>query len=423
MANMEHVQIVRLGRDAVAKWREEHPGENPDLVNCYMSHARIPMVDLHNCDMRDSDFMGAMLRRANLSGCYLNPAHLYRSDLREADLSRSLLNGANLRGANLAGANLEQANLDAAILSGANLTGANLRRANLTRVNLNGTNLTDADLTEANFSGAALNRANLNGATLSETDFYEAVFNDASTVGAKFAGAIIGYTVFQNCDLSQAEDLDKVRHDAPSTVGIDTIIRSPGNIPESFLAGIGAPQEMMAILNSLDGSSALGGEYHISCAEADVPFAEGLRDNLRSQGIRSWVFAENFRGNALVDRRSTSEEEEIERWVRHYDKLIVVCSQAGLDCEAVRTDMTQAIGLQQSKDQWLVYLADPDGTLDNPTARSSRNLTYEHVIFDLRGQDGNTAEYQERLSKLSENLKQSQPAKAGVPSASSSDQL
>ena len=109
-----------------------------------------------------------------------------------------------------------------------------------------------------------MNRANLNGATLSETDFYEAVFNDASTVGAKFAGAIIGYTVFQNCDLSQAEDLGKVRHDAPSTVGIDTIIRSPGNMPESFLVGIGAPREIMALLNSLDGPSPLGGEYHIS---------------------------------------------------------------------------------------------------------------------------------------------------------------
>jgi uncharacterized protein YjbI with pentapeptide repeats len=422
MANMEHVQIVRQGRDAVVKWREEHPGENLDLFNCYMSHARIPMVDLHNCDLRDSDFMGAMLRRANLSGCYLNPAHLYRSDLREIDLSRALLNGANLRGANLTGANLEQANLDAAILSGANLTGASLRRANLTRVNLTGADLTDADLTEANFSGAALNRSNLNRANLKETDFYEAVLNDVSTVGSRFAGAIFGYTVFQNCDLSQATDLDKGRHDAPSTVGIDTVFRSYGKIPEAFLSGIGAPGEILSFLRTLDESATLGGECHISCAEADISFAEELRDRLRAQGVRSWVFAENYRGNALVDRRSTSEEEEIERWVRHYDRLIVVCSQAGLDSEVVRTDMTQAKDLQQSRDQWLVYLADPDGTLDRPTARSARNLTYENVIFDLRGQDGNTAEYQRSLSRLAEDLKLSQPARAGVPGASAGDQ-
>jgi uncharacterized protein YjbI with pentapeptide repeats len=367
--------------------------------------------------------MGAMLRRANLSGCYLNPAHLYRSDLREIDLSRALLNGANLRGANLTGANLEQANLDAAILSGANLTGASLRRANLTRVNLTGADLTDADLTEANFSGAALNRSNLNRANLKETDFYEAVLNDVSTVGSRFAGAIFGYTVFQNCDLSQATDLDKGRHDAPSTVGIDTVFRSYGKIPEAFLSGIGAPGEILSFLRTLDESATLGGECHISCAEADISFAEELRDHLRAQGVRSWVFAENYRGNALVDRRSTSEEEEIERWVRHYDRLIVVCSQAGLDSEVVRTDMTQAKDLQQSRDQWLVYLADPDGTLDQPRARAARNLTYENVIFDLRGQEGNTAEYQRHLSQLAEDLKRSQPASAGVPAAAAGDQL
>ena len=318
MANMEHVQIVRKGRDAVASWREENAGQVLDLNNCYMSHARIPMVDLHGSDLRDSDFMGAMLRRANLSGCFLNPAHMYRSDLREADLTRALLNGANLRGADLRGANLEGADLDAATLSDANLTGASLRRANLSRVNLNGANLTDADLTEANFNGAALNRTNLSGATLAATDFYEAVFNNTPTVGTKFDGAIIGYTVFQNCDLSEAIDLDKVRHDAPGTVGVDTVFRSHGKLPEAFVLGIGAPPELLSFLGTIDDSLDLGGEYYISCTQADVPFAQNLRDNLRSQGIRSWVFAENFRGNPLVDRRSTSEEEEIERWVRRY---------------------------------------------------------------------------------------------------------
>ena len=32
MADMELVQIVRKGRDAVASWREEHPGEGLDLT-------------------------------------------------------------------------------------------------------------------------------------------------------------------------------------------------------------------------------------------------------------------------------------------------------------------------------------------------------------------------------------------------------
>jgi hypothetical protein len=133
------------------------------------------------------------------------------------------------------------------------------------------------------------------------------------------------------------------------------------------------------------------------------------------------VFAENFRGNALVDRRSTSEEEEVERWVRHYDKLIIVCSQSGLDSETVRNDLTHAKDLQQSQDRWLVYLVDPDGTMNQPRARAARNLTYEHVIFDLRGQDAGSNEYQQELAKLAKELKDSQPAKAGAPAVS--DQL
>lgn len=418
MANMEQVQIVRQGRDAVAKWREEHPGEALDLYNCYMSHTRIPMVDLHGSDLRDSDFMGAMMRRANLSGCYLNPAHLYRADLREADLSRALLNGANLRGANLRGANLEGADLDRAILSDANLSGANLTRANLSRVRLNGANLTDANLTDANFSGAFLRHVDLSGALLQGSDLYEALLNDVTTTSAKFAGCIVGYTVFQNSDLSEAEGLAQVRHDAPSTLGIDTLYRSRGQIPAEFLLGVGAPQGLFPFQQAIANDPPLSGEYFISCAQEDVPFAQKLQVALRPHGVRTWVFAENFRGNALVDRRSTSEEEEIERWIRHYDKLIVVCSQAGLDSETVRNDLTAAKDLQQSKDQWLVYLVDPDGTLHQPRARAARNLTYEHVIFDLKEHAADSPAFQQEVARLAEALQQSQPAKAGVPAAS-----
>jgi uncharacterized protein YjbI with pentapeptide repeats len=419
MANMDQVQVVRQGRDAVARWREQHPGEVMDLYNCYMSHVRIPQVDLSGSDMRDSDFMGAMMRRANLSGCYLNPSHLYRADLREANLSRSLLNGANLRGADLRGANLEAADLDRAVLSEANLTGANLRRANLSRVNLDRANLTGADLTDANFNGAALTRTNLSNANLAGTDFYEAVFNDTPVAGAKFAGSIVGYTAFQNCDLSEAEGLGQVRHDAPSTVGIDTLFRSGGQIPDAFLRGVGAPEALVSFQPSLTSAPPLGGEYFISCAEQDVPFAEKLQANLRGYGVRSWIFAENFRGNALVDRRSTSEGEEVERWIRHYDKLLVVCSQAGLESETVRNDITSAKDLQQGQDQWLLYLIDPDGTMTQARGRVARSLSFEHVVFNLQGQDANSEEYQKELVRLADDLKKSQPAQAGVPAATS----
>jgi uncharacterized protein YjbI with pentapeptide repeats len=392
-----------------------------DLYGSYMSHARIPMVDLSGADLRDSDFMGAILRRANLSGCYLNPIHLYRADLRQADLSRTLMNRANLRGADLRDANLQNADMDNATLSDANLTGANLTGANLARANLDRANLTNADLTNVVFHGAALTRTNLTGANLSGADLYAAILNDTPLTGTQFAGCIIGYTVFQNCDLSDATGLDQVRHDAPSTVGIDTLFRSGGRIPDIFLQGAGSPESLLSFQRSLLGQAPMTGDIFISCSDKDVSFGEKLQNGLRELAVRCWLFPESYRGSALVDRRSTSEQEEVERWVRHYDRMIVVCSQAALDSETVRNDITKAKEQQQSRDKWVLYLVSPDDTMVQPRARVARDLSYEHVVFDLRGFEDGSEHYQKELARLAGELKQSQPARAGVPAVS--DQL
>jgi uncharacterized protein YjbI with pentapeptide repeats len=415
MANMEHVQLVKRGRDAVARWRQEHPTERFDLNAAYMSYARIPQVDLSGADIRNSDLMGAVLHRANLSGCMLNPCHMYRANLVQADLSRALLNGANLRGANLTNANLSNVDLDRAILSEANLTGANLSGAKLARVNLTGANLTDANLSGANLNRANLTRTNLTRANLPGCDLYEASLNNVLFMGTKFAGAILGYTTFQNCDLGGAEALDQVRHDAPSTLGIDSLLRSGGRIPEPFLQGIGVTDAIVSLQRSLLGAPSLSGDHFISCLSSDLPFVQNLQADLRARGIRCWIFADNTRGNPLVDRKSTSDQEEVERWVRNYDKLVVVCSQAGLENETVRKDITEAQALQKSRDQWLLYLVAPDNTMIQPRSRVARELCDQHLVFDLRGRDSNPEVYSGELTRLADNLKLSQPAEAGAP--------
>ena len=421
MANMELVQIVKRGRDAVAAWREENPNQQLDLNACYMSHTRIPMVNLRGADMRDGDFMGAMIRRGDLSNSYLNDAHFYRADLREVNLSRAIAPGANLRGADLRSANLAGINLDRGTLSEANLSGADLTNANLDRANLDRANLSGANLTGASFNGANLSRTNLSGATLNEADFYEAVLNDAVTGEADFHNCIIGYTVFQNCAMDAAVGLDSVRHDAPSTIGLDTLLRSRGALPESFILGSGVPIAVAGIQDSVADAPVTTLEVHISCANEDVEFARQLEANLRAQGVRSWVFAEGFRGNPLVDRRATSGEEEIERWVRHYDRLVVVCTGAALDSETVRNDITAAQEAERTSDQWTMFLVDGDGVMGAGRNRNARLLKEEHRVFDLTGQSGGSEEYQAGLSELIDNLRQEQPASAGKPARQAVD--
>jgi hypothetical protein len=63
---------------------------------------------------------------------------------------------------------------------------------------------------------------NLSTANLVETDFSR----------AQFSG-----TILSNLDLSLSKGLETVDHKDPSTIGIDTIVRSQGKIPEVFLRG------------------------------------------------------------------------------------------------------------------------------------------------------------------------------------------
>ena len=421
MANMELVQIVKRGRDAVAAWREENPNTIMDLNECYMSHARIPMVNLRGAHMRNGDFMGAMVRRADLSNSFMNNAHFYRADLREADMTSAIASGANLRGADLRNANLAGVNLDGATLSEANFSGADLTNANLDRTNLDRANFTGANLTGTSLNGASLSRTNLSEATLNAADFYEAVLNDVATGEADFNNCIIGYTVFQNCALDAALGLDSVRHDAPSTIGLDTLLRSRGALPQSFILGSGIPVAVANIQDAVADAPVTTLEVHISCADGDIEFARDLEANLRAQGVRTWVFSESFRGNPLVDRRASSGEEEIERWVRHYDRLIVVCSAAGLDSETVRNDITAAQEAENTGDRWTMFLVDADGVMAASRVRAARLLKEEHRVFDLTEQTSGSEEYGTTLADLIENLREEQPASAGKPARQAVD--
>jgi uncharacterized protein YjbI with pentapeptide repeats len=424
MANMEHVLLVKRGRDHVARWKEANPDDNLDLNAAYMSYVRAPQVDISGADIRNSDLMGAVLQRANLSGCHMNPCHLYHANLREANLSRARMNGANLRGADLRGADLSGADLDRAVLSEANLTGAKLINANLSRANLAGANLTDADLTGASFAGAALVRANMTNAKCADSDFFQTQFWSVDLTGTDLTGSLLGYSIFQDCDLSGAKGLDQVRHDAPSTVGLDSLFRSHGQIPEAFLRGAGLPVAASGFLEAARADTTNLGECFISCIDEDQEIAEVLRDDLRAHGVRCWVFSQVVRGNPLVDRHSTSDQEEVERWVRSYDKMVVLGSAASLEVEAVLNDITRAKQMQLSTEKWSLFLAAADDTLKEPRARSARNLVAEHVVFDLRGQKNDPGTYQQEVERLADALKQIQPASAGVPvSDISVDQL
>ena len=75
----------------------------------------------------------------------------------------------------------------------------------------------------------------------------------ADLSGAEFSGASVARTAFADVDLSVAKGLETVVHRGPSTIGIDTIYKSRGKIPEVFLRGCGVPDEFIAYIGSMVG--------------------------------------------------------------------------------------------------------------------------------------------------------------------------
>ena len=140
-----------------------------------------------------------------------------------------------------------------------------------------------------------------------------------------------------------------------------------------------------------------------------------MRDDLLAAGVRCWVFSQVVRGNPLVDRHSTSDQEEVERWVRSYDKMIVLASAKSLEVEAILNDIVHAKQMQLSTEKWSLFLAANDYALMEPKSRSARTLAAEHVVFDLRGKQNEPETYQSEVERLAEALKQDHPASAGIP--------
>jgi len=160
-----------------------------------------PSGDAHS-DGR-TDYRGANLRGARLSG---------------RDLAKANFDGADLTDANLEGSNLEGASFVAANLAGANLRRAQLVQADLTHATLSGADLRSANLQSARLRGAHLFFAKLGGADLSATDLVDAQFEATLEPNPIYEGRDRGEAVGPGC-LPQRADLTNVKLENANLAG------------------------------------------------------------------------------------------------------------------------------------------------------------------------------------------------------------
>ena len=189
--------------------------------------------------------------------------------------------------------------------------------ANLRRTNFSGACLVGASLQWADLSGANLTEANLQGANLAEANLWRAKLGGVDLTRARAQS-----TIFADVDLSTAKGIETIEHRGPSTVGIETISKSHGKIPEAFLRGCGLPERFFTHMGSLSETAEFYSCF-ISYSHEDKLFARRLHDTLQGRGIRCWLDEKQMLpGDDIYD--------QVDRGIRSWDKVLLCCSEHSL---------------------------------------------------------------------------------------------
>jgi len=191
-----------------------------------------------------------------------------------------------------------------------------LKGANLAQAKLQNARLFRADLTQAN-----LERADLTGANL-QNDTY---FRDA-------------------------RGLDTTYHISSSSIGLDTIYNSGGDLPESFLRGCGVPDEFINYASSL--TVGLNPIQFYSCfisySSQDQEFAERLHVDLQNKGVRCWYAPEDLKIGAEI-------RTGIDESIRLHDKLLLVLSETSIRSQWVQQEVETALAREREHGRIVLF--------------------------------------------------------------------
>jgi hypothetical protein len=352
MANPEHLEILKRGVEEWNLWRAAHKNLSLDLNE-------------------------ASLDSASLGGAILSGVDMVGANFRNADLREVMLINANLHRANMSYASLERAVLSFSSLWETKLSDANLRHSYLT-----GVDLSMADLSGANLEGADLNSTNMSGAIL---------------VGANFLHTQMFGTILVDVDLSKAKNLELVKHIGPSSIGLDTIYKSRGKIPERFLRGCGVPEDFIIYMHSLVLQPIQFYKSFISYSSKDQKFADRLYADLQNKGVRCWLATEDLKIGAKI-------RTGIDEAIRLHDKLMLVLSKHSVASDWVEHEVELALERERKEKRTVLFpirLDDAVMKIDTgwpALVRNTRN------IGDFRKWKDHDS-YQKKFARLLHDLK------------------
>jgi hypothetical protein len=283
--------------------------------------------------------------------------------------------------------NLNKANLQGAILTRARLEGANLHKADLRYADLR-----HADLYGTIFEGTDLTGSNLEEAILRSTKFY----------GANLTNIRVGFTTFDALDLRDTSGLGTIAHSAPSTIGIDTLYRSHGQIPEVFLRGCGVPDSMIEYARSLVAAEHPIDYYSvfISYSSQDEAIAQRLHADLQSKGVRCWLAPHDLTPGEVIVRG-------IDEAIRLHDKVVLLLSESAVTSHWVAYEVNLATTREAREGRTVLYPLRLDDAVLTTTQGWAATLREGRHIGDFR-EWTEYAAYQDVFGRLLRDLKAEQ---------------
>ena len=368
MAIPQHLDVLKQGVRVWNQWRKENPGAEPDLAGAKLSKANLKGANLSETDLRWADLTAANLRAANLN----------RADLRRAILSRTNFNLGDL----------SEANLSETYLWGANLSKADLRKAIFIRSDLASVDLSESDIRRADFRWAYLIKAKFNGADLSGANLIEANLSRSELKHSNLSEAFIAWSCFGDNNLSHTRGLEKVKHFGPSTIGIDTIYRSEGKIPEEFLRGAGVAEHFINYTGYLNAKAFAGNSCFISYSGKDRKFIEKLNADLQKEGIRCWFAPEEMKmGDASRQR--------VNQQIRIREKLLIVLSEFSIESTWIEEEVEAALEEERHRNRTVLFPIGLDDSSLDGDKEWLVNLQKTHHIHDFSAWDKWEAYYEQ----------------------------
>jgi len=397
MPNQKHFEIIKQGVEEWNKWRDENPEIEPDLSDVdlrdwKLNNANLSDTDLRRSNLRNTDFRGANLVRADLRAANINKAGFNLAKMREANFSEAYIRESDLSEADLKRAyfiradlvrvDLWETDLSKADFRWAYLIGTDLKQANLARADLRWAHLSESNLSEANLSNANLIKASIIKTNLHHTNLQ---------------GVSMAWTNFGDVDLSLTKELYTAQHFGPSSIGIDTIMRSDGKIPETFLRESGVSDNIIQNIALLTEKGLSHKNCFISHAAKDLEFAEKLYTDLQNKGVRCWMAPDDMK---IGDQTWGS----IYHYIRMRDSVLIILSGDSVSSDWIESEVNAALTEENKRKKPIFFPIRVDAAVLGSDQAWAEYINKTRNLCDFSNWKEHDA-YQQAFDKLLDDLK------------------